>query len=979
MEDADIYDEFGNIIGDPLDSDADSDSVDNEINDDEHHENNVVGEHDENSNNGALIRHNGEDNGGNLTLRQTYGTDVETILVRPYESISNEPVLEPIKDKRMKVEFTENEDSIQEKLPQLTYSRDYMISLMNSLPERIRNVAVVGNLHSGKTSFIDTLILQTHPSILSNFKAKQEKELRFLDNHKLEIERGITIKSSPITLLLPDFNDKSYILNVVDTPGHVDFHDEVSSALMASDGVFLVIDVVEGLTPRDKSIINEVLKNNLPLTVVFNKLDRLILELQLPPSDFYYKLKYELDDINSFIESNEYAMPYTHQKIISPTRGNVIFAFSKMEFSFTLISFAKLYSDNGFFEGIDIHDFSKRLWGEFYFDQESNKLIKSSNNGNLRRSFIHFIVEPLYKIISYTLTANNSGEKLNSLLWQNFKVLLLKRDLKLDSRELLNNAVKKIFPDCGGLVDVALKNIFSPIDTADSKCEVLYGLRIGENSDDSLIATILKSIESSDGLKFYSLVRVIQGKLKSGDTVKVLGDNFDNDAEDFKDESIENIYISGGRYKFPVKEAGPGSLVLVSGIGSIVNKSAAIFSPSSKVLKQLKSPNYSEKSVFKCAIEPANPSDLPKMLASLRKVKKSYLASEIKVEESGEHVILAPGELYLDCVLCDLRNFFSDNLEIKVSDPMTKFSETCLDISVTKIPTKSNDNVISIIAQPVSDLNLSHAIEARTIDLSQPIKTTSKLLRRDFGWDALAARSVWCFGPDDLKLPSILLDDTLEAETDKKLLYSVKDLVTLGFKWSVNEGPLCDEPIRNTKFKILDAVIGGSEIQRSGTQIIPLMRKACYTGFLTATPRLLEPIYAVYVTCKGPAISAISKLLDRRRGFVIKEEPVPGTPLFSIEGRLPVIESVGFESDVRLRTQGQAMCLLDFENWEVVPGDPLDRECYLPPLKPVPTKSLARDFVMKTRKRKGLAGEPSLQKYVEPELFEKLKANGLID
>ena len=72
-----------------------------------------------------------------------------------------------------------------------------------------------------------------------------------------------------------------------------------------------------------------------------------------------------------------------------------------------------------------------------------------------------------------------------------------------------------------------------------------------------------------------------------------------------------------------------------------------------------------------------------------------------------------------------------------------------------------------------------------------------------------------------------------------------------GFQWGSREGPLCDEPIRNVKFKILDASIASEALHRGGGQIIPTARRVCYSAFLMATPRLMEPVY--YVEIQAPA------------------------------------------------------------------------------------------------------------------------------
>ena len=100
---------------------------------------------------------------------------------------------------------------------------------------------------------------------------------------------------------------------------------------------------------------------------------------------------------------------------------------------------------------------------------------------------------------------------------------------------------------------------------------------------------------------------------------------------------------------------------------------------------------------------------------------------------------------------------------------------------------------------------------------------------------------------------------------DKNLLGSVKDSIVQGFQWGTREGPLCDEPIRNVKFKILDAVIANEPIHRGGGQIIPTARRVAYSAFLMATPRLMEPYYYVEVQAPADCVSAVYTVLARRR------------------------------------------------------------------------------------------------------------------
>ena len=142
---------------------------------------------------------------------------------------------------------------------------------------------------------------------------------------------------------------------------------------------------------------------------------------------------------------------------------------------------------------------------------------------------------------------------------------------------------------------------------------------------------------------------------------------------------------SSHRYFIETPSAPAGSLVLLGGVDNSISKTATLVSTSLEdepyIFRPLK---HITQSVLKVAVEPIAPSELPKMLDGLRKINKSYPLVSTKVEESGEHVILGTGELYLDCVLHDLRRLFAE-IEIKVSDPVVQFRETVIETSALKV------------------------------------------------------------------------------------------------------------------------------------------------------------------------------------------------------------------------------------------------------------------------------------------------------
>jgi U5 small nuclear ribonucleoprotein component len=85
----------------------------------------------------------------------------------------------------------------------------------------------------------------------------------------------------------------------------------------------------------------------------------------------------------------------------------------------------------------------------------------------------------------------------------------------------------------------------------------------------------------------------------------------------------------------------------------------------------------------------------------------------------------------------------------------------------------------------------------------------------------------------------------------------VKESVIQGFQWSCREGPLCDEPTRNVKYKVIEANIAEEGIYRGGGQIIPTARRVCYSSFLMATPRMMEPMLFTEIGCTADSLNAI--------------------------------------------------------------------------------------------------------------------------
>ncbi len=231
-----------------------------------------------------------------------YGAGTETLVQDEDTTMLSDPTIKPRKQQTSEAADGAAPDE----------QRDEWMRQLLALGSRARNVAVIGHLHSGKTALCDVLLGQPHST-------------RYCDSRTDEQQRGVSLKSCGATLVAEDSRGTSFALNAIDVPGHAVWADECSAALALSDGAVLVVDAVEGLLGTGVEQLRRALSLGQRIVLVLNKIDRLILELRLPPADCYYKLRSLVDSVNSVIAQHwSAATPCPH--LLSPVKGNVVFA-----------------------------------------------------------------------------------------------------------------------------------------------------------------------------------------------------------------------------------------------------------------------------------------------------------------------------------------------------------------------------------------------------------------------------------------------------------------------------------------------------------------------------------------------------------------------------------------------------------------------------------------------------------------------------
>lgn len=828
----------------------------------------------------------------------------------------------------------------------------------------IRNMSVIAHVDHGKSTLTDSLVSKA--GIIAGSRAG---ETRFTDTRKDEQERAITIKSTGISLYYelgekdmhhPNIKDKNdgsaYLINLIDSPGHVDFSSEVTAALRVTDGALVVVDCVSGVCVQTETVLRQAIGERITPVLFMNKMDLALLTLQLQPEDLYQTFQRIVENVNVIIctyGGGESDAPMGDIQV-HPTIGNVGFGSGLHGWAFSLKQFAEMYASKF---GIEVPKMMKRLWGDNFYDGKAKKWVKSASKTAPKRAFVQYIMDPIYA--AFDAIMKEQDDKVQKIM-KVTGVTLKGDDKDLKVKPLLKCFMRNWLPAGETLLQMIAIHLPSPVTAQAYRCELIYegpaddeASKAIKSCDASgvLMMYISKMVPTSDKGRFYAFGRVYSGTVRTGLRCRIMGPNYEpGKKSDLYVKQIQRTILMMGRYVEPIEDVPSGNIVGLVGVDQYLVKTGTI--TTYEAAHNFKMMKFSVSPVVRVAVQCKNPGDLPKLVEGLKRLSKSDPMVQISTEESGEHIIAGAGELHLEICLKDLEEDHACIPIIK-SDPVVSYRETVTDDSdrmcLSKSPNKHNR--LFMKARPFPD-GLSEDIEDGVINNKQEAKMRGKLLQEKYEYDPNDARKIWCFGPE-VTGPNFVIDVTKGVQ----YLNEIQDSVIAGFQWASKEGVLCDENMRGCRFDIHDVTLHADAIHRGGGQLIPTARRVFFASQLTAQPRLLEPIYLVEIQCPENAIGGIYSTLNKKRGHVIEEFQVPGTPMFSVKAYLPVNESFGFTTDLRAATGGQAFPQCVFDHWEALTSDPL---CF----EPQPTT--AHKIVMATRERKGLnGGIPPLDRFYD--------------
>jgi elongation factor 2 len=715
--------------------------------------------------------------------------------------------------------------------------------------EQVRNIGTLAHVDHGKTTTSDSLLMGA--GILSPKVAGQALALDYVEIEQL---RQMTVKAANVSLY-HEWEGKPYVINLVDTPGHVDFTGHVTRSLRMMDGGIVVVDAVEGVMTQTETVVRQALQEYVRPLLYINKVDRLIKELRLGPREIQQRFVEIVKEFNGLIE---------------------------------------LYADKEFRDKWKV-DIAK---GQVAFGSALHK---------------------------WGLTVPIAVEK------------GVKFDYIIDAYAHDDvETLAKEFPLYVALLDMVVEHIPNPREAQKYRVPRLWrgdlnseiGKAMLECDPDGPTVVAVSKITVDPHAGQVATGRVFSGTVVEGEEVYLLN------ARDSGKVLQVGLYM--GPYREKIDQVSAGNIVAMLGLDKARAGETVVDIRYKDQMVPFEHLVYVAEPVVTIAIEPKRSSDLPKLVDALRKLAIEDPTLKVYInQETGEYLISGVGTLHLEIVLWDLKQ--RTGLEVVTSPPIVRYRETVRDkgeVFEGKSPNKHNK--LYLYVEPLNEETIKLMQEGK-VYADQDWRERANILREYAGWDTDEARNIWDIDENF----NIFVNRTSGVQ----YLREVRDTIVQGFRWTMEAGPLAQEPVRGVKVVLVDAVLHEDPAHRGPAQIMPATKNSIMASILSAKPTLLEPILKVDVKVPPAHLSGVLTVLNRHRGKIISMEE-KGL-IMRVLAELPVSESFNIADELREATQGRAFFAYEFLKWAPVPAAQLEQ------------------LVLSIRERKGLPKKlPRIEDFV---------------
>lgn len=724
------------------------------------------------------------------------------------------------------------------------------------------------------------------------------------------------------------------LVNLIDSPGHVDFSAEVSSALRVTDGAFVLVDALSGPEPQTHSVLRQALRERVRIVLVLNKVDR---TLHLTPDEVFDQLQKTIDVVNAAIGSA--------QEPLSFANGTVAIASALEGWGATLESVVALYGARA--GGADVVTLRRLL----------------TTPKTAKKAFGDLVIAPIVKLRA--LLADRQIEPALALLEKvgrapTGRALQQFRDAADagDVKQLTRQALRALMPLADAVLEMAVRELPSPLEAQRARVDVLAvplalprlvsddnssddnaaaaaatsaaapAVEVDEateaaNADDARVRAGLRQCavdaplmlfvtkQVTYGARQYALGRVLSGSVQAGQVVRVLQSG---EPEASAKVTAVALVAGTGREVVRVERAFAGNIVCVGGLpiaqGTVTDAPHARALPTMQMLVShvvgmaLSVPSSAKRDGQK------------KLVDAVRMLTAADPSLKLVRSDEGELVLMGSGELHLEVSLSRLSTLAG--FEVQRSPPLVTLREQIVGPSPRVYLGKSANklNRIFVVAEPLEELwrTVLHAAPATALGDKPRLA-----MLRDAGVPVGELRRVIALGEQG---DNVLIDRCTGVSTAPLAPSLIEAFHALERNGVLARG----QQLTGVKLVLVDCKYHADANHRAPAQIVPAATRAFTAALLGAPIRLVEPMLAVDVSVQMESLNDVYKVLHARRALCDAATPDAERGFVAVHARLAVRDSLGLANDMRLSTKGAAFPMLSADGWRIVEHDPYSHE-----------------------------------------------------
>jgi elongation factor G len=731
--------------------------------------------------------------------------------------------------------------------------------------EQTRNIGIMAHIDAGKTTCTERILFYTGVT----YKIGEVHEgTTVMDWMEQERERGITITSAATTASWKR-HDKNYRINIIDTPGHVDFTVEVERSLRVLDGAVAVFDAVAGVQPQSETVWRQADKYRVPRIAFINKMDRI-------GADFDHSIR-------------------TMRQRLSAHPVPLQFPIGKEDNFIGVIDFieerAIIWKDETLGSEYEILPLEK-LWDAAYL--KTRPALETAVKASALSP--EFYKEHREKVVEYI--AEHDDAILAKYLEQH---KLEPAELRASLRR--STIALKLVPVVAGaafknkgiqpLLDAVVDYLPSPMDVPPVEGSTPDGSEpaLRRASDDQPFAALAFKIMTDPYVGHLTYIRVYSGVLKTGQSVY-------NSTRKTR-ERIGRLLRMHANKREEIESIEAGDIAACVGLKNVTTGDTLCSEEKPIVLESIEFPAP----VISVAIEPKTKADQEKMGAALGKLAQEDPTFRVHTDhDTNQTLISGMGELHLEIIVDRMMREF--NVQANVGRPQVAYRETILKTAeaegkyIRQTGGRGQYGHVRLSVQPLPSADHEDMHEMSTDELDELAKQVA------------GKGGKWRF---DKEHRLLFIDKLVGGAIPKEFVPPIEN----GVKEAMETGVLAGYEMVDLAVVVLDGSYHEVDSSEMAYKIAGSMafKEACHR----ANPKLLEPIMRVEVVVPEEYMGPVIADLNSRRGQLQGRESRAGSEIINVQ--VPLAEMFGYATEIRSRTQGRGSFTMHFSHYQQAPAN----------------------------------------------------------